>query len=100
MSRRLNLEISRLRYSSAFGEYVCECGMKTCIEPISFAADEFEEITKEPGHFVVAIGHVRPRYGRVVRETSRYQVVELAGEAAEHAGRLERHSPSHAVSSD
>jgi hypothetical protein len=35
-----------------------------------------------------------------VRETSRYQVVELAGEAAEHAGRLERHSPSHAVSSD
>jgi hypothetical protein len=96
----VNLEIARLRYSSAFGEYVCECGMKTCIEPISLSADEFEEITKEPGHFVVVKGHVRSRYGRVARETSRYQVVELAGEAAEHAGRLERRSQPQMVISD
>jgi hypothetical protein len=76
LSRRVNAEIARLRYSSAFGEYVCECGLKTCVEAIHLTTEEFEAIRDEPALFVVLPGHVDPKTERVVRETRRYLVVE------------------------
>src|SRR5262245_1709675 len=74
--RELNNAIARLRYSSAFDEYVCECGMKTCLEPISLTHDEYEELRTEPNRFVVIPGHWSPKLERLVRETPSYQIVE------------------------
>jgi hypothetical protein len=82
LSRRVNMEIARLRYSSSFGEYVCECGLKTCVAPISLTAEELEEIRSEPERFIVAPGHVA-KFERVVHETARFQVVEKVGAGAE-----------------
>jgi hypothetical protein len=73
--RELNSAISKLRYSSAFNEYVCECGRKTCLEVIHLSHDEFDEIRQEPNRFVVLPGHWSPKAERLVRETASYQIV-------------------------
>ena len=74
--RELNNAISKLRYSSAFNEYVCECGMKTCLEVIHLTHDEFDEIRLERSRFVVLPGHWSPKAERLVRETASYHIVE------------------------
>jgi hypothetical protein len=74
--RELNNAISKLRYSSAFNEYVCECGMKTCLEVISLTVDEYEAIRREPTQFVVLPGHWSSKAERLVRETVSYHIVE------------------------
>ena len=79
--------------SSVFMEYGCECASATCEQLVSLTVDEYEEVRKVPTHFVVARGHVDARVEIVVRETSRYQVVEKFGVAAEVATRLDPHPP-------
>src|SRR5262249_32192523 len=75
-ARRLNDAISKLRYSSAFNEYVCECGMKTCLEVIVLTIDEYQEIRSEPDHLIVLPGHWTSTTERLVREEPGYHVVE------------------------
>jgi hypothetical protein len=77
---------------SAFGEYACECSQKTCSAPLSLSVEEYEEVRKVPTHFIIARGHGSPDVERVVRETSRYQVVEKIGDAAKMAARLDPRS--------
>ena len=74
--RELNNAISRLRYSSAFNEYVCECGLKTCLAVISLTVAEYEAIRREPGVFIVLPGHWSKRHERVVREGKGFEIVE------------------------
>jgi hypothetical protein len=56
---------------------------------VSLSIDEYEEVRSVPTHFVVARGHVDRQVEFVVRETSRYQVVEKFGIAAAVAKRLD-----------
>jgi hypothetical protein len=77
------------RPSSLFAEYACECSATACEAVVSLTADEYEELRSVPIWFVVARGHVDPIAEFVVRETSRYQVVEKVGIAAEVANRLD-----------
>ena len=79
--------------SSFFTEYGCECANATCEQMVALTVDEYEEVRRVPTHFVVARGHVDSRVEFVVRETSRYQVVEKFGVAAEVATRLDPHPP-------
>jgi hypothetical protein len=72
----MNDEIAERRYSSAFGEYACECGRKTCVMPISLMPDEFAEIRARPGRFVVHPGHASEALERVVEQSERFHVVE------------------------
>jgi len=85
----MNEQIRQLRYSSAFDEYVCECGLKSCVGPLSLSHEEYDEIRRQPGCLVVRPGHWSPRYDRVVRETPRYQVIEKIAEAVETIKRVE-----------
>ena len=87
--RRINESINRLHEGSAFTEYACECTRKTCEAVIPLSADEYEEVRRKPTHFFVVKGHVLHDAEQVVRETSRYQVVEKVGIAAEVATKLD-----------
>src|SRR3954454_20069667 len=93
--RQLNEAIEERHESSAFIEFLCECAQKTCEQPIGLTVDEYEEVRHVPTHFIVVPGHVVPQADRVVRETTRYQVVEKIGDAAKVATKLDpRHSAS------
>jgi len=87
----VNDEIARLRDSSAFGEYMCECGPKTCAVAITISSEEFEAIRRESGCFVVRHGRRLREDDRVVEENHRYRVVEKTGAA----GVLMEHVPAH-----
>jgi hypothetical protein len=76
LSRRTNERIATLRYCSAFDEYICECGLKTCVAAISLTAEEFWRICAQPGRFAVSPGHASRKYERVVDENARFHLVE------------------------
>jgi hypothetical protein len=39
------------------GVFVCECGRAECAERISLTLQEYEQVRREPTHFVVKRGH-------------------------------------------
>src|SRR5829696_5975950 len=75
VARSLNERVSVLRHSSTLNEYVCECGRKTCLEPVTLSAEEYRNVRKEPSHFLIAPGHC-PIGARVVQELERCEVIE------------------------
>jgi hypothetical protein len=64
-------------------EYVCECGDRSCRDPITLTRDEYELVRSEPTRFAIATNHENPELDRVIIEHDRYTVVEKwFGEAA------------------
>jgi hypothetical protein len=62
-------------------EFVCECGLQDCAEPIALRLHEYEAIRAHPTRFVVVPKHVMPEIERVVEDHGSYVVVEkLLGE--------------------
>ena len=76
VARTLNEQSAVLRYSSAFNEYVCECGRKTCHDVVALSIEEYRAIRTDRTHFLIAHGHC-PVGARVVREIERCQVIAL-----------------------
>ena len=63
-------------------DFLCECGDDDCTEPVRLTLPEYEEIRRDPRHFVIAPGHEVVDVERVIRETDRFAVVEkFKGEA-------------------
>jgi hypothetical protein len=87
---RVRNEATHLQHeTAAFTEFVCECAQETCDIPLPLSADEYEEVRRVPTHFIVAPGHVVFAVEHVVRQTTRYQVVEKIEIAAQVAIRLD-----------
>ena len=65
---------------------VCECGNRDCVEQLAVTPDEYEQVRKDPTHFIVKRGHEIPDTVDVVAERDTYLVVRqrpgLAGEIA------------------
>jgi hypothetical protein len=62
-------------------EFVCECGLQECTEPISLRLHEYEAVRAVPTHFFVLPAHVIPEVERVVVDHGSYVVVDkLPGE--------------------
>ena len=78
-SRRLNEQITGRRYTSAFGDYVCECGRRACVAPVRLSAEEFEQLRKRPGLFVVLPDHWSPEHERLLYAGTDVHVVETIG---------------------
>jgi hypothetical protein len=66
-------------------EFVCECAAEDCTERTTLTLAQYEELRREPTHFLVKPGHVYPEFERVVQETNGHVVVEKWGDAAEEA---------------
>lgn len=57
-------------------DFVCECGLQTCADPISLSSAEYEQVRSVPTHFFVLPTHVLQDVEVVVREGRGYVVVE------------------------
>jgi hypothetical protein len=55
--------------------FVCECGDKTCVEPISLYAAEYEDVRSDATHFALAVNHENPETENVLSETTRFETV-------------------------
>jgi hypothetical protein len=58
-------------------EFVCECSVEECHEPVPMTRLEYEDVRVHAAHFLIAPGHVQsPELERAVAEYERYWVVE------------------------
>ena len=83
--RRVNERIEEINEALAGdseSDFLCECGDDDCTTPVSLTPAEYEEVRRDPTHFVIAHGHHIIDVEKVIRETDRYAVVKkFAGEA-------------------
>jgi len=77
LTRSLNQQVAALHHSSAFNEYLCECGRKTCRERVVLSNEEYGAVRSRRTQFVIAAGH-RPVGAQVVQELAGCEVIELA----------------------
>jgi hypothetical protein len=56
--------------------YLCECGDRSCTEPIELTPSEYEEIRTEPLRFLIALNHENPDSDTVLLENARFATVE------------------------
>jgi hypothetical protein len=66
-----------LRFETPDVTFVCECADPECVHRVSVPADEYEDVRREPTHFVTAPGHgLGEPLERVVDHRDGYQVIE------------------------
>jgi hypothetical protein len=75
-------------------DFVCECGLGDCVEPIPLTASEYEQVRDAPTQFFLLPGHVLPDVEVVVREADGYVVVEKLPSEEEIAVETDPRSPS------
>jgi|SRR5687767_15273015 len=65
--------------------FICECADENCRELLVLSMDEYDEIRRNPRHFLNAPGHVRAAQGaaEVVDDRGRYTIVEKTGYAGD-----------------
>jgi len=56
-------------------DFVCECGMRECVETVRMTLAEYERVRSDPTLFAIVPGHDFPEYERVVGGNERYAVV-------------------------
>lgn len=66
-------------------EFFCECSNAACNLLLPMTIAEYEDVRKNPRHFIVAPGHELPEIETVVARERSYQVVTKLGEAADFA---------------
>ena len=83
--RRVNERIEEINEALAGdseSDFLCECGDDDCTTPVSLTLAEYEEVRRDPTHFLIAHGHDVIDVEKVICETDRYAVVKkVAGEA-------------------
>ena len=57
-------------------EFLCECVLTDCLERVSLALREYEDVRSNPAHFVLLAGHERSDLEFVVATGDGYVVVE------------------------
>jgi hypothetical protein len=91
--RQVNEQIEALQSGEGVEgrfDFLCECGSKDCVEPLSLTLLAYEAVRSEPTQFVVVPGHEVPDIEQTVQSGDRYLIVRKEGEAAEVA---EVHDP-------
>jgi hypothetical protein len=70
---------------NTLASFVCECATTGCTTRVEATLDEYELARRRPTRFLVAPGHARPEFERIVLKTDRFELVEKFGEAGEVA---------------
>jgi hypothetical protein len=71
--------------TTAYEEFLCECGDQLCLERVKLTRREYESVRGEPTQFVLRPGHTLRPVERIVLENERYVVVVKLDDAAEVA---------------
>ncbi len=66
-------------------ELVCECSRLDCVDRLHVPLAVYEDVRRHERRFLVAAGHERPEYERVVDQGAGWLIVEKTGEAGEVA---------------
>jgi hypothetical protein len=69
----------------SLASFVCECATTGCAARIELSLDDYRLARSKPERFLIAPGHVRPEFERVVLTTERFWLIEKFGEAGEIA---------------
>jgi hypothetical protein len=71
--------------------FICECADEWCRELLVLSIDEYEEIRRNPRHFLNVPGHEGAAQGaaEVVEDRGRYLIVEKTGYAGEIVEKLD-----------
>lgn len=71
--------------------FLCECADVRCTTILQLTLHEYEQVRRNPVHFVNARGHETTARGwvRVIDEFDRYTIVEKIGDAGELAAQLD-----------
>lgn len=64
---------------------LCECGDRSCHDPLEMTVDQYEEIRSDPAHFAVLKGHEILECERIILSNDEYLIVEKFGDAGEIA---------------
>ena len=70
-------------------DVVCECSSVDCVSALQLTAAEYDRVRAVATRFVVHAAHEAEPSTVVVEETDSYQVLEVRGEAAAVASRLD-----------
>ena len=84
INERLRTDLSVLPDDESPVEFVCECGMVECAEPVRMTLAEYEAVRASSLDFAVAPGHEIGDVEDVVDRNDRYARVRKHPEAAEH----------------
>lgn len=82
-NERIEEAVLRLEADAPTLPFVCECGRLECLKIVRLGVDEYEQARESPRFFLCAPGHaiVGRGLGRVVRQTSKFVIVEKLGQA-------------------
>lgn len=56
-------------------EFVCECGLASCVDRVRMDLADYEAVRAEPTFFLIVPGHEQPDIETVVRVEKNYAVV-------------------------
>ena len=83
INERLGFDLHRLPGDPGPVDFVCECGMVDCAQPVSLALPEYEHVRSDPLLFAVVPGHELLDVEDVVERTDRYAIVRKHRESAD-----------------
>ena len=69
---------------SPMGEWICECANDTCLERLTFSANEYEAVRRDQARFFVSptVEHVWPEVEEVIERNDHYWIVAKNGHSA------------------
>jgi hypothetical protein len=69
--------------------FICECPEPTCRQLLRVPLEAYEEVRRNPRHFVTVPEHAEREGGEVISTSDGYVVVEKQGRAGEIAAELD-----------
>jgi hypothetical protein len=69
----------------SLASFVCECATTGCTTRVAATLEEYQLARRRPARFLLAPGHARPEFERIVLRTERFELAEKLGEAGEIA---------------
>ena len=82
INERLRGDLRALPETADRVEFVCECGLADCAQPVQLTLAEYEAVRASPLDFVVVPGHQLPNVEDVVDSSERWARVRKHPEAA------------------
>jgi hypothetical protein len=97
--RAVNESIRDMAEANGQREFACECGDPECEAPVRMSVEEFDEVRRGVGRFLVHRDHAVPDGARRVRANDRFAVVERipASHGAREPLRVRLSEERHAV---
>lgn len=91
VNERIESLHDNLHIQSTFRDFICECALPQCSEPIHLTVPEYESVRADANLFVISPSeaHILPDVEDVIDRFDRYWTVKKRGKAAEVAVKLD-----------